>query len=39
MFAPYRPCLPYGRAFYNGRPPLGLPFGAPKGTHKKQNAV
>ena len=30
----YRPCLPCGRAFYHGLPPIGVPFGHPKGTEK-----
>ena len=32
--AAVRPCLPCGRAFYNGIRSLGVPFGDPKGTEK-----
>ena len=37
--APFRPCLPCGRAFYNGRLPLGLPFWTPKKEAKKVPAT
>ena len=32
--APFRPCLPCGRAFYNGILPSGLPFCDQKGSEK-----